>query len=367
MKQSLLIAGGGTGGHLFPGVAVAHALLEMAPQAQVAFVSAGRALESKVLADSGLTLEALPARALRGRGLGQRLAALMILPWALCAAFRVIRRRKPGLVLAVGGYAAFPLGLTAWLTGIPLAVQEQNALPGLTNRVLARLAREVYISFPEASEHLPTGKTRLTGNPVRLDLLASAREEAPRRPPAGQVLNVLVLGGSQGAHRLNVALMEALPLLTDLRERLAVVHQTGAADQEAVAQAYAQQGFSARVAAFFQDMGPLYAKAHLVICRSGAGTLTELAAVGRAAICVPYPFAAGDHQTKNAQSFSSAGAAFLVPDNQMDGPRAAAILRQFVEHPHRLGEMEKKAAGLARPQAAREIAGRCLALMKEAA
>ena len=367
MSMSLLIAGGGTGGHLFPGVAVARALLEMAPGAAVAFVSAGKALESRVLAESGLPLEALPVRALRGRGLMQRLAALMVLPGALWAARGIIRRRRPGLVLAVGGYAAFPLGLAAWLSGVPLAVQEQNALPGLTNRVLSRLAREVYISFQAAAQHLPAGKSRLTGNPVRLELIDQAQASAGQRPPSDQVLQVLVLGGSQGAHHLNLALMEALPLLADVRARLALVHQTGPADQEAVAQAYAEQGFKARVEAFFTDMGPLYGQAHLVICRSGAGTLTELAATGRASVCVPYPFAAGDHQTLNAQCFVQAGAALLVPDAQMDGPRAAAIIRQFLEQPQELARLERQAAGLARPQAAREIAGRCLELMREAA
>ncbi len=367
MSASLLIAGGGTGGHLFPGLAVASALAGLRPDLTVAFVSAGRALESRELARAGLPLERLRVRALRGSGWLGRLRALAAVPPALWQARGLIRRYRPGLVLAVGGYACFPLGLAAFLSRVPLAVQEQNAVPGLSNRLLSHLARVVFTAFPGAQNHLPRGKARFTGNPVRPQLLERLDQCAPRRSPAGECFTVLVLGGSQGAHSLNQALMEALPLLAGRRRGLRFFHQTGENDQARVQAAYRQAGFRARVQAFFSDMGRLYALAHLVICRAGAGTLTEVLAAGRAAVCVPYPFAAGDHQTENAKALVRAGAARLVPDREMDGARAAALIAEFMDHPRRRRRLEQAAAALARPQAARDIARACLQLMEEAA
>ncbi|MFH1059726.1 MAG: undecaprenyldiphospho-muramoylpentapeptide beta-N-acetylglucosaminyltransferase [Pseudomonadota bacterium] len=367
MAAAVLIAGGGTGGHLFPGVAVAQALRALRPDLALTFVSTGKALESRVLAEAGFNLEPIPARALRGRGLMERARALMGLPLACLAAARLIRRLRPALVLAVGGYAAFPLGVMARLMGVPLAVQEQNALPGLTNRVLARLARRVFISFPEARAHFPAAKCELAGNPVRADLIAQAQAAAATRPDPAAEFRVLVLGGSQGAHSLNLALIAALTHLAGRRQRMFFVHQTGAADQATVASAYAGHGFRAEVQAFFGDMGRLYGQAHLVICRAGAGTLTELAACGRGAVCAPYPHAAGDHQTLNARSRVAAGAAILVPDAELSGERVAGLIAGLMDEPARLAAMEAAARAQGRPQAARDIARQCLSLMREAA
>lgn len=367
MKRSILIAGGGTGGHLFPGLAVAAALRELDPSLSLAFVNTGKALESKVLQEAGYALEAIHVLALRGRGLWGRLRSLAALPGAVWSALKIIRRHQPGLVLAVGGYAAFPLGLAAWLKGVPLAVQEQNAVPGLTNQTLSRLARVVFISFPGAEANLPASKVRLKGNPVRLELIQRAHEEGAKRGEAAESFHVLIVGGSQGAHSLNQGMKEALPLLAERLPRLSFTHQTGAKEEADLRQAYAQAGARAEVAAFFTDMGQAYGRAHLIICRAGAGTLTEVLAAGRAAVCVPYPFAAGDHQTANARSLVEAGVALLVPDAEFNGQRAAGIITQFMDQPEKLRQMEKKALQLARPQAAQDIARECLDLMKEAA
>jgi UDP-N-acetylglucosamine--N-acetylmuramyl-(pentapeptide) pyrophosphoryl-undecaprenol N-acetylglucosamine transferase len=369
MKQAVLIAGGGTGGHLFPGLAVAAALRQMEPSLTLVFVNTGKALESRVLQEAGYALEAIRVQALRGRGLWGRLKSLAALPGAIWSALRIIRRHRPGLVLAVGGYAAFPLGVAAWLKGVPLAVQEQNAVPGLTNQALSRLARAVFTSFPGDLPGLPAGKLRLRGNPVRLELLQEAREVSSKREDPGQVFRLLIVGGSQGAHSLNMAMKEALPLLAQAGrlERLRVIHQTGAKDEEMMRAAYKEAGLEAEAAAFFKDMGKLYGLAHLVVCRAGAGTLTEVLAVGRAAVCVPYPFAAGDHQTANARSLAEAGAALLVPDGEFNGQRAAQIIGEFMDQPRKAFEMENRAVQLARPQAAQDIARDCLDLMREAA
>ncbi len=366
MSQGMLIAGGGTGGHLFPGLAVAQALKALRPELELAFVSTGKALESQVLAQAGFDLEPIAAKAFRGAGWLGRLKSLAALPGALMAARGIIERRRPVLVLAVGGYAAFSLGLMARIRGVSLVVQEQNALPGLTNRVLARLARRVFISFPEAADHLPAGKTFLTGNPVRAELLAQAREAASLRPPSGQQFRVLVLGGSQGAASLNQALTEALPMLNSRRERLFFTHQTGDKDQAEVAAAYERHGFANQVQAFFPEMGSLYGAAHLVICRAGAGTLTEVMACGRAALCVPYPFAAGDHQTKNALALAQAGAGRHLPQRDLKPATLAALIAEFMDRPQLLSAMEERSQAMGRPRAAQDIAHECLQLIEEA-
>jgi UDP-N-acetylglucosamine--N-acetylmuramyl-(pentapeptide) pyrophosphoryl-undecaprenol N-acetylglucosamine transferase len=366
MSGGLLIAGGGTGGHLFPGLAVAQALRAMRPELEVAFVSTGKALESQVLAGAGFDLEAIAAKAFRGAGWLGRFKSLAALPGALLSARAIIQRRRPALVLAVGGYAAFSLGLMARLMGVPLLVQEQNALPGLTNRILSLLAARVFISFQEAAAHLPSGKTFLTGNPLRAELLAQAREAAGQRPEPGQQFRVLVLGGSQGAKSLNQALVEALPLLGSRRERLFFTHQTGQKDQAEVEAGYGRHGFAAQVAAFFPEMGRLYGLAHLVICRAGAGTLTEVMACGRAALCVPYPFAAGDHQTKNALALAQAGAGRHLPQRDLKPATLAALIAEFMDRPQLLSAMEERSQALGRPRAAQDIAHECLAMIKEA-
>lgn len=363
MPLSMLIAGGGTGGHLFPGLAVAGALRAMHPELVSAIVGAGRALESRAVEQAGFTAEKLNVRALRGRGLVDRIKSLAALPGAVLAARRLLKKYTPNLVLAVGGYAAFPLGLAAWLGRVPLAVQEQNAVPGMTNRYLAKLAKLVFISFPQAESFLPAGKTALLGNPVRGELLEQA-SRAPRRPNPEKRFNLLVLGGSQGALSINRAMEQALPLLQKYRGHLFITHQTGPAHIERMQPIYAGQDVEHRVEAFFQDMGELYAQAHLVVCRAGAGTITELAALGRASILVPYPHAAGDHQTANARAMEEAGAALLIRDSQMDGPMLADLVEEFMADPESIDRMEAKALEQGRPQAAQEIARRCLDIME---
>ena len=367
MSACVLIAGGGTGGHLFPGVAVAKVLAGLRPDMRLAFVGAGKALESEVLKNAGFTLEPLKVRAFVGSGLLGRLRSLGALPGALWAARRLLKRYKPQLVLAVGGYAAFPLGLAAYLSKVPLAVQEQNAVPGLTNRILGKLARVVFTSFAAAGEYFSGDKIHLAGNPVRPELIRQAEESAANREDAQDRFNVLILGGSQGAHSLNQAVAQALPLLDDRRGKLFFTHQTGVKDENEVKDAYKQHGFQARVKDFFPEVGTLYGRAHLIVCRAGAGTLSEVLAAGRAAVCVPYPYAAGDHQTKNAQALAAEGAARLIADHDLNGPKAAAVIREMMDDQGPREEMERKALKLARPRAAEEIAEACLRLIKEAA
>lgn len=367
MSHAVLIAGGGTGGHLFPGVAVAQELKAARPEITVAFVGAGRALEGDALARAGFASERLAVRAVRGAGLLGRIKALAVLPGAVLKARAIIKRYRPGLVMAVGGYAAFPLGVAAWLSGVPLAVQEQNAVPGLTNRMLLKLAKVVFAAFEQSMAELPPAKARFVGNPVRADLVAQARQAAEGRPENGEPFTLLILGGSQGAHSINQAMADAAPLLAERADRLRIIHQTGANDVAMVGEAYQQHGITAEVAAFFNDVGRCFGAAHLVLCRAGAGTLTEAAAVGRAVVAVPYPHAAGDHQTHNARAMEAAGAAKLIVDRDLDGAAAAGIITALMDDHPRRQAMEAAALAMAKPEAATEIANVCLALMKEAA
>lgn len=365
MSSAVLIAGGGTGGHLFPGLAVAGELRRLRPDIPVTFVSAGKALESEVLKRAGLPLEPLKASAFRGRGVMGRLKALAQVPPAVWRAMGLIKRHNPGLVLAVGGYAALPLGLAAWLKGVPLAVQEQNASPGLTNRVLSKFAKVVFTSFPGAENELPAAKCVLMGNPVRADLLEKAG--AVQRPEPVEEFRVLILGGSQGAQSINKGVTGALELLGEHKDKLRFVHQTGQSDEQWVAEAYEKAGFQAEVKAFFQDVGKLYGWAHLIICRAGAGTLTEVMATGRACVAVPYPYAAGDHQMLNAKAMAAQNAARLVADADFDAGAAAEAIKSFAGDQTALHDMEQKALALAKTEAATAIAMRCLELMKEGA
>ncbi|MBU1274464.1 MAG: undecaprenyldiphospho-muramoylpentapeptide beta-N-acetylglucosaminyltransferase [Proteobacteria bacterium] len=365
MSAAVLIAGGGTGGHLFPGMAVATELLRARPGLSLAFVNAGRPLESRVLAQAGYDQEVLPAKAFRGKGLVSRLAALAVVPGAVLRAMGLIRRRRPGLVLAVGGYAALPLGLAAWLCRVPLAVQEQNALPGLTNRILGRLATVAFVAFAAASKHFPAGKSVMSGNPVRPEVLEQAGQVKREEPD--QRFTVLVLGGSQGARSLNQAVTGALEPLAGRKDQLFFIHQTGEADADWVREAYQQADFAAQVAPFFERVGECYGRAHLVLCRSGAGTVTEGLATGRAMVCVPYPYAAGDHQRLNAQALVEAGAARFILDAELTPQLVAQTITEFMDDAAQRRAMEGAARRMARPQAAREIAAHCLELMKEAA
>ena len=365
MSPTVLIAGGGTGGHLFPGMAVAGQMLAARPGLELAFVNAGRPLESRVLAAAGYDQEVLSAKAFRGKGLFARLSALAVVPGSVLRALGLIRRRRPGLVLAVGGYAALPLGLAARLGGVPLAVQEQNAAPGLTNKMLGKLARRVFVAFNAAADHFPAGRAVFTGNPVRPELLEQAAAQE-REDPAKR-FTVLVIGGSQGAASLNRAVSGALELLAERKDKLFFIHQTGEAQAEDVRRAYAQAGFAAEVAPFFEQVGACYGRAHLVLCRSGAGAVSEGLATGRALLCVPYPHAAGDHQRLNALALVERGAARLIADAELTPQRAAEEISELMDHPQVLAEMERQALALARPQAAKDIAAQCLELMEEAA
>jgi UDP-N-acetylglucosamine--N-acetylmuramyl-(pentapeptide) pyrophosphoryl-undecaprenol N-acetylglucosamine transferase len=349
--RPVMIMAGGTGGHIFPGLAVAEVLRARA--VPVVWLGAAGALETRLVPARGIDLVTLPVRGVRGKGWGARLAAPWMLSRALLSAWRALRLLRPRSVLALGGYAAGPGGLAAFLQRVPLVVHEQNALPGVTNRVLARLARRVLAGFPGA---LP--RAEWVGNPVRAAIAALPPPEVRFAARAGRA-RLLVLGGSQGAHALNLVLPAALALLP-AAQRPEVWHQCGAQGLDAARAAYSQVGIAARIEPFIEAMEQAYAWADLAVCRAGALTLAELAAAGLGAVLVPYPHAVDDHQTRNAQVLVQAGAARLLPESTLDAVTLAALLGALLEAPAQRLHMARAARVQARPHAAAHIADICL-------
>ncbi|XXF76455.1 undecaprenyldiphospho-muramoylpentapeptide beta-N-acetylglucosaminyltransferase [Myxococcaceae bacterium GXIMD 01537] len=361
--MKVLIAGGGTGGHLFPGIALAEEVVTRHHANEVVFVGTDRGLEARVVPKEGYPLEIIRAQGLKGK----RLAALLLglfyyLPLGFIESFRILARHRPDVVVGVGGYASGPVVMAAWLMGIPTAIQEQNALPGLTNRILGKVVRVVFTSFDEAKRFFPERKVHLIGNPIRRKLM----DNYLRSHVAHERFNVLVFGGSLGAKGLNSRVVEALASLEDLKEQIHFVHQTGKADLETVRQGYAQRGFMADVVEFIDDMSAAYARADLVVCRAGATTLAELTVCKKASVLVPFPFATDNHQEVNARALVDAGAALMFRESELTGPKLAEQLRALKGDPQKLKQMEKRAGLLGRPEASKELADVLVELMVQA-
>jgi UDP-N-acetylglucosamine--N-acetylmuramyl-(pentapeptide) pyrophosphoryl-undecaprenol N-acetylglucosamine transferase len=355
MSASVLIMAGGTGGHIFPGLAVARALRERG--ARVSWLGAAGAMETRIVPDAGIELHTLAIGGLRGKSLRARLAG----PWrvlrAIGAALRVLARVRPDVVIGFGGFASGPGGIAATLRRIPLVIHEQNRIAGITNRTLARFARRVLSGFPDT---LPGGEW--TGNPVRPEI-AALPEPAQRFAAREGSARVLVLGGSLGAAALNDTVPAALALLpAGIRPQ--VRHQTGRNHDAATAQAYRATGVDAEVTPFIADMSQAYGWADLVICRAGALTLAELAAAGVGALLVPYPHAVDDHQTRNAQFLVDAGAAGLLPQSLLTAEALAARLSALLADRAQLLAMAQAARGCARADAAQRVADVCLELAR---
>jgi len=349
----MLLAGGGTGGHLFPAVALAQRLLEQDPDAQVLFVGTERGLEARLLPELGLPLQTIDIRGLVGKDLSAKLALVPKLAKSMAQSRGIIKGFKPDVVVGVGGYASGPVLLAAQMMKVPTLIHEQNAWPGLTNRMLARWADRVCLSFPEADRAFHLGRTMLTGNPLRKGM-----DDCPPLPKGKPSL--LVFGGSQGARAINDAMLEALPVLEKLKGKLSIVHQTGEADCERIADGYRQAGWEgAEVVPFIHDMAAAYAAAHLVVSRAGATTIAELTACGRPALLIPYPHAAGGHQAANAESLARNGAAMLLPQADLGGGRFAGLLRDLLDDRKLLEGMSRSAAGLGRRGASDTILKEC--------
>lgn len=354
----LIVAGGGTGGHLFPGIAVAMELMQRIPDAQVLFVGTSRLLDQQALADRGFELASLDCGGIKGMSSLARFRSLLQLPRAVVAARRILRRFRPDLVFSVGGYVTGPVVLAARMLGVPICVHEQNSVPGMANRYAAKLADRVCISLPCAPP-LPVSKTVQTGNPVRNEILLAGRQE--RKPEKRPTL--LVLGGSQGAHRVNLLMMAAMEMLAGESGNLQVIHQTGTADQDKVAICYQRLGVQAEVVAFVKDMASVYTSASLAVSRAGATTLAELAVMGVPALLIPYPSAADNHQATNAAYYATGGGALVLPESGLTGEILARTISQHLHNHEELHTMAANMKAMAMPDACGRIVDECLALI----
>ncbi len=308
----IIITGGGTGGHVYPGIAVAREI-ESRGKNEILFVGAKRGIESRIVPENGYQIELITITGLKGRGIVAKLSTMAKLVIAVFRAFAIIKKFRPDVVLGCGGYASGPVGIAAKLAGIPVALAEQNALPGMTNRWLGRfVARKIFVTWPESVKSFSENKAVVTGNPIRPEFFEV------KRIRTDNLFSILVIGGSQGAVSINTALCDSIGMFNAHKEKLRVVHQAGRNDERQVKDAYTGAEFEYEVKAFLDDMPQRLADADIVISRAGAGAISEICAVGRGAVYVPFPGASDDHQTKNAMEMEKAGAAIVVNDKDFN-------------------------------------------------
>ena len=363
----VLMSGGGTGGHLYPGIAVARELRRRHPAARVVFAGTGRGAEVRTVNDQGFEHVLIRSAGLKGTSWRARVRGLSLLPVSAWDAWRVIDRVDPHLVIGLGGYSAGAVVLLAALRRIPTLVLEQNVTPGITNRLLAPVVSAAAVSH-DATLPRFRGKGFVAGNPVRAEFFEPAPASASpggSAMPFPRPVRLLVLGGSQGAHAVNLAMVAAAPVLAGSGVPMAVTHQTGQRDQELVQEAYIRAGVSARVAPFFHEIADIMRRADVVVSRAGATTLAELAAAGRPSVLVPLPGAADGHQQSNAQVLADRGAAEVLPEAGLSGARLAARVLALAADDERRRRMGAAARALARPRAVSIIADRAEGLIGE--
>ena len=356
MIQRIMVAGGGTGGHLFPGLAVVEELRQRVPGLEVKFVGTARGIEARILPGRGEALELLKVTPLKGQGVSARFKSLARIPTAMKEASALMRDFEPDLVLGVGGYASGPVLMSASLSGRPTAVLEQNAYVGMTNRILARFVDRAYIAFEQTEGVFGKNKSRLTGNPVRREFVEHARLAIA--DPEGfesRARTVLVLGGSQGAQKLNEDLPRSLAQAGLAHRDLDVVHQAGESMREEVEATYRELGIRAKVVTFIDEMARAYSNAALVVARAGATTLAELCAIGRPSILIPFPFAADDHQAKNAKALEEQGGSICIREADLQVDALGELIGDLLDDPARRQAMARAARSHGRPDAAAAI------------
>lgn len=357
----IVIAGGGTGGHLFPGIAIAEEFIRRDPQSRVIFIGTKRGIEHRLLAPLGYELKEIDVEGLKGRGWKALLKGMYDIPNSMWQSRCILKAFAPDVVIGVGGYASGPAVMAAYLMGLSTAIAEQNALAGNTNRILGNFVHKIFLTYEQSKDQFAARKVIVTGNPVRAAFAASlgqaSRENGRRR--------LLIFGGSQGAAAINETVAAMLPLLARLKDKISVVHQTGERDLARVRQAYAQYGIEAEVSPFIVDMVSAYAAADLIICRAGATSLAEITVAGKASILIPFPFAANDHQTMNARAMAEAGAAAMIPQRELTAEKLSALVESLLGDEQKLQDMEAKSKKLGRPDAAARIVDACVRMAQK--
>ena len=354
-RLRLLVAAGGTGGHLYPAIAVAKEFVRLTGGSDVTFAGTHHGLETRLVPEAGFPLEIVRAEPLRGGGLTRKLKALWGIAVGIADAYTLLRKFSPHVVMGVGAYVSGPIMATAAVSGLPTLILEPNAVPGLTNRILTPFVDEAAVSWEVTSRYFGK-KSVVTGNPVRADIVRVPPLDNNRGP-----VQLLVFGGSQGSRILNKVVVESLIRLGKLKEKFAVTHQTGERDREWVARAYEAAGIPSRVKSYLDTMGEEYTVADIVVCRAGATTCAELTAAGRPSILVPLPFVGG-HQESNATMMSDGGAAYMILQRELASTQLAEVLQLLLGSPDRRLAMARKARALARPDAAQIVAKRLLRL-----
>jgi UDP-N-acetylglucosamine--N-acetylmuramyl-(pentapeptide) pyrophosphoryl-undecaprenol N-acetylglucosamine transferase len=363
MGKKVVIAGGGTGGHLYPGIALAKALKRNDMDIEITFVGTRQGIESKILPREGFNLKTILSSGLLGKKGLRKWTSLCKLPIGTAQSMCFLIRNRPNLAVGVGGYASAPLVFSAWLLRIPILIHEQNAFPGMANKWLGKIADKVAISFEESKRFFPNNKVEVTGNMISEEL-CRPREEFP--PSSKDPFSILILGGSQGAHSINMAMIETLDLLADRKGDIHITHQTGEADYESIKNMYKAKGFTADVQAFITNMPVRYRLASLVICRSGATTLAEITAAGRVSVLIPFPYATHNHQEHNARVVEAANAGELILDSEVSGERLAQSIKRAMDEPDQIQEMEDNSYGLGNRDATEKVREICMELIGNA-
>ena len=345
--MKVVVTGGGTGGHIFPAISIGEEILRRDLKNEVLFIGTKSGLEGKIITSRGYTIRFIDSIGLMGEGFSRKVVGTFMAAKGTAQSVRILREFRPDVVLGVGGYASGPALLAARLLGIPTAICEQNTIPGVTNRILGRFVKRVFAAFEENLRYFPRRKTLLVGNPTRSELLKVQSNHINR-----DGFRILILGGSQGAHRINLTVPKAISALG--RSDVSVIHQTGERDLEEVKKTYEWFGVSAQVYSFIEDMSWAYRAADIVVGRAGAGTVAEITALGKPALLIPYPFAAYNHQRENARILERAGAAVVIDDKDLFPEKVADVLGKLLTY-DRLEKMAEQAKRLGKPNAAKEI------------
>jgi UDP-N-acetylglucosamine--N-acetylmuramyl-(pentapeptide) pyrophosphoryl-undecaprenol N-acetylglucosamine transferase len=363
----VIIAGGGTGGHIFPGLAVAEELRTRDASAEVVFAGTEHGIEARVVPREGYPIKFLRAEGLVGVSFKKKIRAMVKIVLSMGDSYRIIKSVRPDIVIGVGGYASGVITAVAYLMSVPTMILEQNAVPGFTNKILGKIVNSICITYQESLSFFPRAKTFLTGNPVRMNVLRGNSESGCRLFSLEKGLfTVFAFGGSAGAQSINRALVDALRYLRDLKDAIQFLHQTGLKDYETVRDAYRQEGFKGTITPFIYQMGEAYAVADIVVSRAGATTLAELTALGKPALLVPYPHAAGGHQEVNARKLLEIGAARMIPDRELSGETLANTIRELYTNESLRAEMQRNGTAVGRPEASARIADIAMSLIKQA-
>ena len=364
--MNIVIAGGGTGGHVFPALAIAGGMKKVIENPEIIFAGTAKGLEARIIPKAGYDIRFIRSEGLVGKNVLSAFQSLLKIPLSLKDSRRILKEIKPDIVLGVGGYSSGPIVLCAKMMGIPAIIHEQNSVPGFANKVLGKFVDTVAVTYHESIRFFPQDRTYLTGNPVREEILKGDRERGCRNFSLDKDrFTIFVFGGSSGAGSINNAVGEALVYLEPLRGKIQFLHQTGEKDFNPVKETYRLRGFKGSVIPFAYEMADAYAVADLIISRAGATTLAELTACGKAAILVPYPYAAGNHQEANARKLWDMGAAQMLLDRDLNGKTLSDLIKYMIEDPDAIGEMERASKSIGSCDATGKIIELIIGLLKK--